>query len=61
MIAFRSTIFNIVFYIHMIAVFVVVTPVYFFLPQRLCMAVVSGWARRTRRRSTSPADRSSPV
>ncbi len=47
MVAFRSTIFNIVFYLHMIAVFVVVTPVYFFLPQRLNMAVVSSWARRT--------------
>lgn len=47
MVAFRSTIFNIVFYVHMIVVFVVVTPVYFFLPQRLCMAVVASWARRT--------------
>ncbi len=43
----RSAIFNVVFYLHMIAVFVVVTPVYFFLPQRLNMAVVSSWARRT--------------
>ena len=47
MIAVRSTIFNIVFYLHMIVVFVVVTPVYFFLPQRWCMAVVSSWAKRT--------------
>lgn len=43
----RSTIFNLVFYLHMIAVFVVVTPVYFFLPQRLNMAVVSSWGRRS--------------
>lgn len=47
MIPVRSTIFNIVFYLHMIAVLVVVTPFYFFLPQRWCMAVVAGWARRT--------------
>jgi 1-acyl-sn-glycerol-3-phosphate acyltransferase len=47
MTALRSTLFNIVFYIHMIAVLVIVTPVYFFLPQRACMAVVSSWARRT--------------
>ena len=47
MIILRSLLFNIVFYIHMIGVFVLVTPVYFFLPQRLNMAVVSGWARRS--------------
>lgn len=47
MIGLRSVAFNIVFYIHMIGVLVVVTPVYFFLPQRLNMAVVSGWARRS--------------
>ncbi len=46
-VAIRSLIFNIVFYVHMIGVFVIVTPVYFFLPQRLNMAVVSSWARRT--------------
>ena len=47
MIAIRSTIFNIVFYLHMIAVLVVATPVYFLLPQRWCMAIVASWARRT--------------
>lgn len=47
MIALRSFVFNVVFYLHMIVVLVVVTPVYFFLPQRLCMAVVSSWAKRT--------------
>jgi 1-acyl-sn-glycerol-3-phosphate acyltransferase len=47
MIAIRSTIFNIVFYVHMTIVFIVVTPVYFFLPQRWCMAIVASWARRT--------------
>ncbi|MHA1559279.1 MAG: lysophospholipid acyltransferase family protein [Alphaproteobacteria bacterium] len=47
MIALRSTIFNIVFYVHMITVLVVATPVYFFLPQRWCMAIVASWARRT--------------
>ena len=47
MTALRSALFNALFYLHMIAVLVVVTPVYFFLPQRACMAVVSSWARRT--------------
>ena len=47
MTAIRSTVFNLLFYLHMIAVLVIVTSVYFFLPQRLCMAVVSSWARRT--------------
>jgi 1-acyl-sn-glycerol-3-phosphate acyltransferase len=47
MVAIRSTIFNVLFYVHMIVVFIVVTPVYFFLPQRLNMAVVSGIARRS--------------
>lgn len=47
MTALRSTLFNIIFYVHMITILVVVTPVYFFLPQRLCMAVVASWARRT--------------
>lgn len=47
MILVRSALFNLAFYVHMIGVFVVVTPVYFFLSQRACMAVVSGWARRT--------------
>lgn len=47
MIFLRSLLFNLAFYIHMIGVLVLVTPVYFFLPQRLNMAVVSSWARRT--------------
>ncbi len=47
MLALRSIVFNVVFYIHMIGVFVVVTPVYFFLPQRLCVAVVTAWGRRS--------------
>jgi 1-acyl-sn-glycerol-3-phosphate acyltransferase len=47
LVAIRSTIFNLVFYLHMIAILVIVTPVYFFLPQRLNMAVVSSWARRS--------------
>lgn len=45
MILLRSLIFNIIFYIHTIAVLVGVTPVYFFLPRQGSMAVVRYWAR----------------
>ena len=47
MIGLRSVLFNLAFYLHMVAVLAVVTPVYFLLPQHVCMAVVAGWARRS--------------
>lgn len=45
MLEIRSALFNTLFYVTMVGYFVVVTPVYFFLPQRWCMNVVSSWAR----------------
>ncbi|MCC6735814.1 MAG: 1-acyl-sn-glycerol-3-phosphate acyltransferase [Bauldia sp.] len=41
----RSILYNIAFYVVMAVVFIAVTPVYFFLPQRRNMAVVSWLAR----------------
>ena len=41
--ALRSLVFNVVFYINTIAILVLVTPVYFFLPQAGSMAVVRWW------------------
>lgn len=45
MILLRSILYNIAFYVVMAVVFIAATPVYFFLPQRLNMAVVSWLAR----------------
>lgn len=45
MTVFRSVLYNIAFYVVMAVVFIGVTPVYFFLPQRSNMAVVSWLAR----------------
>jgi len=45
MIGVRSALYNLAFYVVMAVVFIVVTPVYFFLPQRANMAVVSWLAR----------------
>lgn len=43
----RSLAFNFLFYVVMIAWFIVFTPIYFFLTYRGCMWVVRSWARVT--------------
>ncbi|MCW5696225.1 MAG: 1-acyl-sn-glycerol-3-phosphate acyltransferase [Bauldia sp.] len=45
MTAIRSAVYNVLFYVTMIVAFIVITPVYFFLPQPANMAVVSGMAK----------------
>lgn len=47
MTALRSAVFNTLFYAYMVFLLVVLTPVYFLLPQRACMGIVSGWARQS--------------
>jgi 1-acyl-sn-glycerol-3-phosphate acyltransferase len=42
----RSLAFHIVYYAHTLATLIVFTPIYFFLPQPLCVGVGSAWARR---------------
>src|SRR5688500_9666671 len=46
-VVFRSVAFNIAFYLHLIAMLVVVTPVCLLLSEKACMAAARGWARRS--------------
>lgn len=46
-IALRSGLFHLAYYLHTVATLVIETPIYFFLPQRVCVAVTRGWARRS--------------
>lgn len=46
-IAIRSVIFNLAFYLHLIAMLVAVAPICLFLSERACLAAARGWARRS--------------
>ena len=45
--AVRSGLFHLAYYLHTVAMLVLVTPICFLLPQRICLAVTKGWAQRS--------------
>ncbi len=45
MIAFRSVLFNAVFYLNLIAQMIVFTPAYFLLPRKKAYVIAKNWVR----------------